>query len=317
MISPRKVGIWLLVGLFLVSACSPTSSDVTPTVSVELQPFATFTPSPTPSAPYLVTPGAPLPTATPFVYNVVSGDTLLGIALKFGISLEDLMAANPGVQPSVLPDGQELHIPSSAQNQSSQPTPTPVPLDVTQVRCYPTAEQGLWCFALVHNSYPDSLENLSAQISLLDEEGKTLVSQTAISPLNILPPGQAIPLMAFFPPEVASEAHPQIQLLTGIRLLSSDERYLPAVTQNTLARVDWSGKTAQVSGQVVLLEKGVDASQIWVAAVVYDAAGNVVGVRRWESNGKLEAGGDLSFDFTVSSLAGAITRVEFVVEARP
>jgi hypothetical protein len=54
-----------------------------------------------------------------------------------------------------------------------------------------------------------------------------------------------------------------------------------------------------------------------VAAVAYDKVGNVVGVRRWEAQDKLGPGSTLPFEFMISSLAGEITRVEFVVEARP
>jgi hypothetical protein len=42
-----------------------------------------------------------------------------------------------------------------------------------------------------------------------------------------------------------------------------------------------------------------------------------VGVRHWESKAGLSAGGNLPFEFMVSSIGGAIARVEFAVEARP
>jgi hypothetical protein len=86
---------------------------------------------------------------------------------------------------------------------------------------------------------------------------------------------------------------------------------------NTLAQVDGSGRNAQVSGTVRLPEDAAPASLVWVAAVAYDRAGRVVGVRRWESSAGMTPGGSLQFSFEVSSLAGAIERVEFVVEARP
>ena len=59
------------------------------------------------------------------------------------------------------------------------------------------------------------------------------------------------------------------------------------------------------------------ASLVWVAAVAYDDAGRVVGVRRWESTAGISPGGGLQFAFEVSSLAGEIEKVDFVVEARP
>lgn len=44
-------------------------------------------------------------------YMVQSGDTLFGIAVRFGVSLPALQAANPGVDPALLQVGQRLFIP--------------------------------------------------------------------------------------------------------------------------------------------------------------------------------------------------------------
>ena len=72
-----------------------------------------------------------------------------------------------------------------------------------------------------------------------------------------------------------------------------------------------------MSGSVLSQSQAADASQVWVAATAYDAAGRVVGVRRWESNAALAAGGTIPFDFLLSSIGGRIARVDFAVEARP
>jgi hypothetical protein len=60
-----------------------------------------------------------------------------------------------------------------------------------------------------------------------------------------------------------------------------------------------------------------NAYQVWVAGTAYDEAGRVVGVRRWEWDKGLAAGGSIPFDFMISSIGGTISRVEFAVEARP
>jgi hypothetical protein len=242
---------------------------------------------------------------------------MIGIASKFGVSLEDLMKANPDIQPSAMAVGQELRIPSAGQDETGEPTPTPVPLDISQVKCYPTLSRGLWCLVLVHNDYPEILENLSAQVTLISTEGEILNSQPAIPQLNILPPDQSIPLAVFFQPEIPPDVQPRVQMLTAIRLLTGDNRYLPAILQNILVEVDWSGKNARVSGKVFLPLKSIPANQLWIAGVGYDATGNVVGVRRWEASERLDAGGSLPFEFNVSSMASAIIRVELIVEARP
>jgi LysM repeat protein len=44
-------------------------------------------------------------------YTVKQGDTMFDISLKFGITLEALSAANPGVDPARIFPGQVLNIP--------------------------------------------------------------------------------------------------------------------------------------------------------------------------------------------------------------
>ena len=265
----------------------------------------------------LVAAETPLPSPTPFTYTVKSGDTISSIALQFGVSMDDLQAANPEISPNSMSIGQVIRIPSDPENPSGEPTPTPAPFTVRQIECYPTTDRGMWCFVLVHNAFSDFMENVSAQVTLVDKGNEVIASQTALLPLNILPPNASLPLAVFFPPEIPFDAKPQVQILTGIRLLPNDERYLPATVSNTLVQVNADGRSARVNGQVLMPASASDASQVWVAATAYDEAGRVVGIRRWEWDDGLAAGGSLPFEFLLSSIGGEISRVEFAVEARP
>jgi murein DD-endopeptidase MepM/ murein hydrolase activator NlpD len=309
----------LLIFVFLLAACVPQSVDRMPLPSSPLLPYFTRTPSATPEQPagLILSIETPLPSPTPFVYVVQTGDTMSGIAFKFGVSVDELVAANPDVSPNSMSIGTKLSIPGTTAKPTGASTSTPVPAPVKGIECYPTADQGMWCFVLVYNDLPEVIENLSAQVTLVDAKDQTLASATALSPLNILPPDTSLPLMVFFPPTIPADAHPRAQLLTGIHLEPDDARYLPAELHNTLAQVDASGRNAQVSGTVFLPEDTQPSNLVWVAAVAYDNAGRVVGVRRWESDAGIAPGGSLGFAFEVSSLAGEIERVEFVVEARP
>jgi len=271
-------------------------------------PIATFTIVPTVI-------NVTLPTPTTFTYTVVQGDTLNGIAQRYSVSLESLLAANPGVKPTVLPVGTKLVIPTG-NAVPGEPTPSPAPLEVRQARCWPETSGGLWCFALVQNDYAEILENLSAQFTLLDSNGQELTGQTAFALLNILPPGRAMPLAIHFPPPEQAQSVVRVQVLTAIRLLPGDTRYLAVAVDNTLVDLDASGRTAQVSGRVMLTGQGT-ANMLWVLATAYDAAGDVVGVRRWDSPSALTASAPVNFDFLVSSVGPEIARVEFLAEARP
>ena len=304
--------------LLLLTACTPQQTLPTPS-AVDLTPFATSTPKTLhPSGPEgLVTAETPLPSPTPFMYTVQTGDTMSSIALKFGVSIDDLQAANPEISPNAMSVGQVLNIPSNPDNPSGEPTPTPAPFTVQQIECYPSADKGMWCFVLVHNDFSDLMENVSAQVTLVDANNATLASQTALLLLNICLPDTSLPLAVYFPPEIPLDVKPQVQVLTAIRLLPDDERYLPATINNTLVEINAEGHSARVTGQVLLPGQSKAASQVWVAGTAYDEAGRVVGVRRWESSEGLSPGGSLPFEFMVYSIGGKIARVEFAVEARP
>ncbi len=68
-------------------------------------------------------------------YTIKSGDTLADIAERFGVSLEDLLAANPGIDPSLLHTGDSVKLPSgtnatpgvSATETPADPDTTPEP----------------------------------------------------------------------------------------------------------------------------------------------------------------------------------------------
>jgi hypothetical protein len=299
--------------LLFLAACGQPAATPTP-APASLVPYQTPVPTPSPSLIPAQT-GASLPTPTAITYTVVQGDNLSGIAKRMGISLEDLVNANPGVSPSALAVGTRLVIPSLNQG-PAEPEPTPASLPVRQARCWPETTGGLWCFALLENEYAETLENLSARFVLLDASGQELTNQAAYGLLDILPPGRAMPLAAHFTAPVRGYAGVRVQVLTATRLLPGDARYLPARLENTLVRVEASGRMAEVSGRILLDGAGT-ANTTWILASAYDAAGNVAGVRRWEAGSPLRADAPLSFTFQVSSVGPEIARVEFLVEARP
>ena len=300
----------LLLGI-LLSACANAALPAQ-TTDVMLQPYLTQTPASTSSPNVLVILETPQPTATLQIYIVESGDTISEIAEKFRIPQSDLIAANPDVNPNSLTIGQTLFIPDPSAPIAAASTPTPVPAPVTQAECHPTADSGLWCFALIQNNSANLLENISAQVTLFDENGNQLASQTAFMPLDILQPNTSMPVYVFFANQPA-KAISQVQLISAMQ--GNGSLYLPAKLDTTVAQIDRGGKSAQVSGQIYLPAESTAATQVWVAAIGYDKNGTVVGLRRWEG-GALQPGGSLHFDFSVASVGGEIEAVEFAVQAR-
>jgi hypothetical protein len=74
--------------------------------------------------------------------------------------------------------------------------------------------------------------------------------------------------------------------------------------------------SASISGNLVLGSAPQNARQVWLVAVAYNFNGELVGIRRWESNKELGRN-PLPFSFTVYAVGEKITRVEVQAEARP
>ncbi len=299
----------LLCGL-LLAACVPETKQP---IDVSLQPYLTSTPASTNTPNILVVVETPLPTATPFIYVVQSGDTLSEIAEKFKISMDELRTANPDISPNSMSIGMTLIIPDPSAALAGASTPTPVPAPITQTVCHPTADNSLWCFALIRNDSPEPLENISAQMTLIDENNNAVARQTAFTPLDIIPSNSALPVYVFFP-DTPSNLNLQVQLLSAIQ--GSNSRYLSAALNNPVTQIDWNGKTAQLSGHIFLPTESQAATTVWVGAVAYDKNGQVVGVKRWEG-GAIQPGGSISFSFAVASVGAVIEAVDFVVQANP
>ena len=311
----KHPGLQALAALILLSGCG--TNPPMPGEPAALTAYQTLTPSPSMTPAMGSLPGETvMPSPTPFTYIIQAGDTMGALAQKFGVSLDALVAANPGISPNAMPIGATLLIPTDRNNPTGESTPTPVPFTITQSQCYPTLDNGMWCFALAQNDSSEALENVSAQIILVSPDGEFIGALTAIPPLNIIPPQTAIPLVAFFPAPVPGEARARVQILSAMRLAPGSNRYLEASVVNPVIEIAPGGRSANVSGQASLPADSPPAQSVWVVAVAYDGAGRVVGFRRWEGSG-LQAGGSLPFAISVASLGMPITRVELHVEARP
>jgi hypothetical protein len=83
---------------------------------------------------------APTPTTRATQYQVVAGDTLWDIAVRFDLSLDEIIAANPGVNPDWLRPGDlvTLPLPGTVQLPTPEPIVIPTPTPVTVVDVTPT-----------------------------------------------------------------------------------------------------------------------------------------------------------------------------------
>ncbi|HEX9089893.1 MAG TPA: LysM domain-containing protein, partial [Anaerolineales bacterium] len=307
-----------VIGLILTS-CNPTRQQETYEATSTRLPIGVLTPfhSPTPedltatATIEVQIPITPAPTATPFLHTLTNDDTLLGLAFRYGVSLEDIQAVNPGVDPHYLTVGKQIVIPLSGEITQTLTTPTPIPITAERVICYPNGDGSSWCIAAIHNDTQSSLENISVGIGLYNSRGESLASAVAYAPLNILRPGNTMPLMAYFAPPLPDEFQPQSQVLSGLKVEDDDQRYLDLQTNISGTDISQDGKQVIIRGEVVLPDGTSSPGQLWALGVAYNAEGDIVGVRKWKS------GGEKQFEITVYSLAGVINHVEVLTEARP
>jgi LysM repeat protein len=257
------------------------------------------------------------PSPTPEAYSVRANDTFLAIALAYGLSREDLLAANPGVNPDLLSIGQQLLIPAPGGQGTATPipTPTPLPLQVEDPRCFPSASGGLWCLVSVTNTTGSVVEGLSGLLTLVSAGGEPLVTLPIYPPLNLLPADQVMVLATYLPPPVPEFSRAVAALTMGVPVQKAESRY---------ASLDWSATRSQPSADRLSWEANVslrlpaDSATTWRVAVgllAFDDQGQVIGFAKWEPADALRPGEQAEGILTVYSLGPRIERVEVMAEA--
>ena len=109
-------------GLLVLESSGP---EETPTEQANVSPSPTSTPTPTPtptpiSTPTLVsTPEAtptPTPTPTPLIeHTVLDGETISGIATRYGVTTQQIMELNPSLDPNLIFTGEVILIPTDVE----------------------------------------------------------------------------------------------------------------------------------------------------------------------------------------------------------
>lgn len=241
---------------------------------------------------------------------------MLALALRYGISLEELQAANPEVNPSLLSVGTDLIIPLGDSLPSSPATATPIPIETSKPDCF-SGPDGIWCFLLVINERARDLENISARIILYDDRGEMFAEGIAIPPVNKLPVDEQIPLVIFFPGRYTEPYQTTSNLLSAQPVPKNDPRYLSAWLEIDEVGIPEDGIQAEVSGSIGIPKKSVPGNLVWIVVTAYDGEGRVVGVRKLEQFGLLEPGVSREFTIEVFSLGPQIAELKAIVEVRP
>ena len=317
----------LLTSLSLaLGACAGQRQTASPTPA--LLPLPSATPIPavaTPVATPVIIATATF-TPTPVTYVVQKGDTLIGIAVKYSVSVEALQAANGNVQPGFLSIGAVLVIPSAqgaeggeVVNAGVAPTPAPIPLSAPA--CYPTPTSALYCFVEARNPTDAAMENVSARITLAGADGLPLASAVAYSALDVIPPRSAAPLAVLFQSAPAGVA------AMGAELLTANPSTDPSA-HHVLLDIPAHSGAASGAGWVVAGQvsnpSDVPAASAWLVLTLYDQSGTIVGYRKIELAGGLAPGAAQEFSISAASLreaplwgGGGVDHYTITAEGRP
>ena len=309
---------FLALALTACQTAAPTQTNATEN-SNQLTPYATGTATPTLTAtPFNAPTETPLPTLTPTpqIYVLKGNETLWTIAAEAGLTVDEIKAANPGVNPYSLTAGMKIIVPPANPVSAGEggPTPTALPLLVHTPVCDPSLTGGIYCFANVENNQKTMVQNLIAQFVLANPATGEKQVQMALLPLNHLPSGSSLPVFAYFPPPVFTSPQVDLQLLSALPDDGKNSTYLALTVANSQITIASDGLSAAVKGTASV---AAAASRYWVAAVAYDAQDNVVAVRQLDNKTKLDAGASADFTLYVYSVAGKIDHVTIYGEATP
>ena len=322
----RKVHLFIVSLIFLLAACQTrdaaenmaTSTAVftsTPLIGVSFSTRAvpttaviqtTPTPLPTPTV---------TPTATPVVYRIEAGDTILGIAIQRGTTVDEILALNPGIVPENLQIGQPVVLPPPATAIAllAQGTPVPLKVVITKIHAYQTPVGSLWLLGEVTNEGDAPVENIQVEIGLLAADGRTVGTASAWVATSIILPGERGPFGVLVNESPGDFAQPVVGVVGGQTTVELGTRYLDVVAAD--ADISLNDDSVTLSGAV--RNDGVEiASQVQLIATFYDAQGNVTGFQQQVVAKQLGVGEARPFHLEAAPPGGETITYSLQVEAQ-
>lgn len=309
----RRTGrSWLWMCLLLWGAIGCTGRVITgPTPTPASLAISLATPMVLPTlVPQVLTPAptnTPAPTPTPAVHIVQPGDTLLGIALQYNVTLEELYQVNGVLKPELLQIGQSIVIPvpgsvgkPAGDNSGAMiaPTQPPLPVKVENAARYQTPVGSSWVLGEVFNSTDQPIENVQVRVALLDAAGQEIASESPFLALDAVPPGGRAPFSVLFSAPPNGVIDFQAYVVRADQAYNYGSRYAQlqvtdVQTRSVGAQVGVSGKVANTGAS--------NAVGAHVVITLYDEKGRVTGFRQFTlPDDQLAAGGTTPFDVIVS-----------------
>jgi LysM repeat protein len=239
-------------GLYTLMTAEPQIEDTTPTATSTRTPTTTPTPTPTQTPTATPTP-TPVP---PLAHQVQEGETLIDIAVAHEVTVEEIQAINPGLDPNQIQVGQVILIPVPTPTPGPTSTldpsvPTPTPPDYIVHIVSPGETLGTIAEQYAEQ-YPEvgiSVHSIRDANDLPLDDDTIRVNQSLIIPLSTpapspsptvdpnatptpVPPYLAPPLLS--PPNgaiIVGNDEPILLQWASISILRDDERYALTLSQ--------------------------------------------------------------------------------------
>lgn len=301
----------------LVVGCSTTqdsASTIAPTLLPPVTLIARARITPTPPLQLSLPESSPESSATPVVYTIQRGDTLLGIASQFGIELDDLKAANDNLNPLTLPIGATLIIPRpqfNAEGRPILPTNTPVALSLSAPLCYPTTTGNILCMGLVTNTTTLTIGRVNVDVRLYHRDSSLLDEASAGIEQSLIPAGATAPYSLLFKTDWSGYGGAAVSLVSADVALVDDSYVveLPVLDE----RHSFRGGVYTV--YATLHNPGNVSAQVRRAVLtLWDANGNLTGYRVMLLNRQIEAGGLIDLQVDAVSRTGDAIRHSLFIE---
>ncbi len=306
---------------FLLCSCNVFSGRSSEALSL-LTPYVTQTAPVPPTATVTETPQAtptPTLTPTPFTHVLAANETIYSLAYTYNLAVNDILAVNPQITPKALSVGTEIKIPYIGTPQAEKSTvesviSAPLALTVSLAKCTGTTEGGLWCVAQVENPLGQSANGITLTFTLKDGDGQTVDEQTVPALLNLLAPGDKLPVNAYFGSTIPSGYQVQVALKTALPVEEGGALSTPVEIK--VNSIDPHGREATVSAVIPVQKADSGVESVWVALIAYDQSGSIVGLRRLEYPAVTQGDEGHAIKVSVYSGSSDIAKVEVLGEAQ-
>lgn len=304
--SDRLLVPLLLTILWFTSGCTQPSE----TALVSSSRLTPYLPSPSSTTTIAVNTSTPAvilnPTATPIIHIIQPDELVSSIALRYGVTLAQIQAANPGLDLNFPGENTPLIIPAPQSTPGAPAQPTPAPLAIINPTCYSVADGAALCLALATNANSFPVSYITGEFIVQTDDEQIVRSFSAL--LDTLPAGASLPVYAYFPAPFPYPFSVSVVIHSAFGNTDHTDPGLTAIIDQVDISSDGIG--ARVTGKITSTTSL--PSRIALVAAAY-SADDPAGIRRIEltpTSGITEA----PFTIWIYSAGPALDRVEVFTE---